>query len=164
MLDGSKLNATFNSMWNIATIVFLYLDLYANLDKPDASNIQTKPKSQKSQKHGIDDRKPLRSTTATIGHEKFGQEGELPKNTKVHTTYSTWNMLTNWCNISACFEISQWISIQGPLGSKSNSFSRTNSNLSDDPIIGKDEKLDSNDDDIEEDIDNFLDSQASAGR
>lgn len=107
-------------------------DLYANLDKPDASNIQTKPKSQKSQKHGIDDRKPLRSTTATIGHEKFGQEGELPKNTK------------------------------GPLGSKSNSFSRTNSNLSDDPIIGKDEKLDSNDDDIEEDIDNFLDSQASA--
>ena len=66
--------------------------------------------------------------------------------------------------ISACFETSQWISIQGPLGSKSNSFSRTNSNLSDDPIIGKDEKLDSNDDDIEEDIDNFLDSQASAGR
>ena len=147
---------------------FLYLDLYANLDKPDASNIQTKPKSQKSQKHGIDDRKPLRSTTATIGHEKFGQEGELPKNTKVHTTYSTWNMLSNWClqawYISACFETSQWISIQGPLGSKSNSFSRTNSNLSDDPIIGKDEKLDSNDDDIEEDIDNFLDSQASAGR
>ena len=66
--------------------------------------------------------------------------------------------------ISACFEISQLISIQGPLGSKSNSFSRTNSNLSEDPIIGKDEKLDSNDDDIEEDIDNFLDSQASAGR
>ena len=78
-------------------MLFLYLDLYANLDKPDASNIQTKPKSQKSQKHGIDDRKPLRSTTATIGHEKFGQEGELPKNTKVHTTYSTWNMLSNWC-------------------------------------------------------------------
>ena len=66
--------------------------------------------------------------------------------------------------MSACFEISQLISIQGPLGSKSNSFSRTNSNLSDDPIIGKDEKLDSNDDDIEEDIDHFLDSQASAGR
>ena len=33
--------------------------------------------------------------------------------------------------------------------------------MSNDPIIGKDEKLDSNDDDIEEDIDNFLDSQAS---
>ena len=74
-------------IWRL--LLFLYLDLYANLDKPDASNIQTKPKSQKSQKHGIDDRKPLRSTTATIGHEKFGQEGELPKNTKVHTTYST---------------------------------------------------------------------------
>ena len=70
-------------------MLFLYLDLYANLDKPDASNIQSKPKSQKSQKHGIDDRKPLRSTTATSGHEKFGHEGELPKNTKVYTRYST---------------------------------------------------------------------------
>ena len=69
--------------------MFLYLDLYSNLDKPDASNIQSKPKSQKSQKHGIDDRKPLRSTTATSGHEKLGQEGELPKNTKVYTRYST---------------------------------------------------------------------------
>ena len=53
------------------------------------SNIQNKPKSQKSQKHSIDDKKPLRSTTATSGHEKFGHEGELPKNTKVYTTYST---------------------------------------------------------------------------
>ena len=73
-------------------------------------------------------------------------------------------MLTNYIYISAYCEISKLISNQGPLGSKSNSFSRTNSNLSDDPIIGKDEKLDSNDDDIEEDIDHFLDSQASAGR
>lgn len=53
---------------------------------------------------------------------------------------------------------------KGPLVSRDNSFSRTNSKLSDDPIIGKDDKLDSNDDDdIEEDIDNFLESQASEG-
>ena len=30
-----------------------------------------------------------------------------------------------------------------------------------DPIIGKDDKLDSSEEDIEEDIDNFLDSQMS---
>ena len=87
MLHGSKLHSIVYEIQRL--LLFLYLDLYANLDKPDASNIQTKPKSQKSQKHGIDDRKPLRSTTATSGHEKFGQEGELPKNTKVYTRYST---------------------------------------------------------------------------
>ena len=50
---------------------------------------------------------------------------------------------------------------QGPIGSRNNSLSRTSSKLSDDPIIGKDDKLDSNDDEIDEDIDNFLDSNAS---
>ena len=77
-------------------LLFSYLDLYANLDKPEVPNIQNKPKGQKSQKHSIDDKNPLRSTTATSGHEKFGHEGELTKNTKVYISYSNGNMLTNW--------------------------------------------------------------------
>lgn len=54
-------------------------------------------------------------------------------------------------------------SIKNIVGGRSGSSSGTNSKHPEDPIIDEEDRLDSNDDDIEEDIDNFPDSIASGG-